>query len=162
MSRQRDPLHRFALIPLLAVLAMPACDKGGEEAKDEKKAEEDAGPAVKVQLPPSPDFDEGKAPVTHEDSSFSVYGLRKDIGYNTRAGAEILERYWIDYAVKKKEHTQQGGNENLARATYAQRAAPLPAAAALPQLGTPTFLTANSDFYRNHTALRIPTLAAAT
>jgi DMSO/TMAO reductase YedYZ molybdopterin-dependent catalytic subunit len=48
----------------------------------------------------------------------------------------------------------------LARATYAQRAAPLPAAAAFPRLGTPTFLTANSDFYRIDTALRIPTLAA--
>ena len=36
---------------------------------------------------------------------------------------------------------------------------PLPAAAAFPQLGTPTFLTANSDFYRIDTALRIPTLA---
>jgi DMSO/TMAO reductase YedYZ molybdopterin-dependent catalytic subunit len=49
----------------------------------------------------------------------------------------------------------------LARATYAQRAAPLPAAAGFPLLGTPTFLTANSDFYRIDTALRIPTLDAA-
>ncbi len=49
----------------------------------------------------------------------------------------------------------------LARATYAERAAPLQAAAAFPELGTPTFLTANSDFYRIDTALRIPTLAAA-
>jgi DMSO/TMAO reductase YedYZ molybdopterin-dependent catalytic subunit len=49
----------------------------------------------------------------------------------------------------------------LARATYAQRADPLPSAAAFPRLGTPTFLTANSDFYRIDTALRIPTLAAA-
>jgi DMSO/TMAO reductase YedYZ molybdopterin-dependent catalytic subunit len=49
----------------------------------------------------------------------------------------------------------------LARATFAQRAAPLPAAAAFPQLGTPAFTTANRDFYRIDTALRIPTLAAA-
>jgi DMSO/TMAO reductase YedYZ molybdopterin-dependent catalytic subunit len=49
----------------------------------------------------------------------------------------------------------------LARATYAQRAAALPAAAGFPQLGTPIFLTANRDFYRIDTALRIPTLAAA-
>jgi DMSO/TMAO reductase YedYZ molybdopterin-dependent catalytic subunit len=49
----------------------------------------------------------------------------------------------------------------LARATYAQRAAALPSAAAFPRLGTPTFLTANRDFYRIDTALRIPTLAAA-
>ncbi len=49
----------------------------------------------------------------------------------------------------------------LARATYAERAAPLPAAAAFPRMGTPTFLTGNGDFYRIDTALRIPTLAAA-
>jgi DMSO/TMAO reductase YedYZ molybdopterin-dependent catalytic subunit len=48
----------------------------------------------------------------------------------------------------------------LARATYAQRAAPLPPTAAFPERGTPTFLTANRDFYRIDTALRIPTLAA--
>ena len=50
----------------------------------------------------------------------------------------------------------------LARATYAERATPVPAAAAFPQLGTPAFVTANSDFYRIDTALRIPTLSAAT
>ncbi|HEY0813118.1 MAG TPA: molybdopterin-dependent oxidoreductase, partial [Pseudonocardia sp.] len=49
----------------------------------------------------------------------------------------------------------------LARATFAERATPVPAAAAFPQLGTPTFLTANRDFYRIDAALRIPTLAAA-
>jgi hypothetical protein len=98
MSRLRDPLPRFPLIPLLVALAMPACDKGGEEAKEEKKAEEEAGPAVKVQLPPSPDFDEGKAPVTHEDGSFSVYGLRKDIDQNVAdgdAGKEVMVKGWI-------------------------------------------------------------------
>ena len=36
-----------------------------------------------------------------------------------------------------------------------------PAAAAFPQLGTPTYLTSNADFYRIDTALRIPTLSAA-
>jgi DMSO/TMAO reductase YedYZ molybdopterin-dependent catalytic subunit len=49
----------------------------------------------------------------------------------------------------------------LARATYAERAVPPPAAAAFPELGTPTFLTATRDFYRIDTALRIPTLSAA-
>jgi DMSO/TMAO reductase YedYZ molybdopterin-dependent catalytic subunit len=49
----------------------------------------------------------------------------------------------------------------LARATYVERATPVPAAAAFPQLGTPTFLTSNADFYRIDTALRIPTLSAA-
>lgn len=45
----------------------------------------------------------------------------------------------------------------LRTATLTERAAPVPAGAAFPQLGTPTFLTANADFYRIDTALRIPT-----
>lgn len=49
----------------------------------------------------------------------------------------------------------------LGRAKYVERAAPVPAAAAFPQLGTPSFLTANSDFYRIDTALRVPTLSAS-
>ena len=48
----------------------------------------------------------------------------------------------------------------LGRAKYVERATPAPAGAAFPQLGTPTFLTANSEFYRIDTALRVPTLSA--
>lgn len=51
-------------------------------------------------------------------------------------------------------------NAALANATYVERATPVPATAAFPQLGTPTFLTSNTDFYRIDTALRIPTLSA--
>ena len=46
-------------------------------------------------------------------------GLQQDIGYNARAGAEILIHYLRDYAVAKGEHTLTGGIDNLARATYA-------------------------------------------
>jgi DMSO/TMAO reductase YedYZ molybdopterin-dependent catalytic subunit len=49
----------------------------------------------------------------------------------------------------------------LASATLAERAPAIPASAAFPDLGTPTFLTANADFYRIDTALRIPNLTAA-
>jgi DMSO/TMAO reductase YedYZ molybdopterin-dependent catalytic subunit len=49
----------------------------------------------------------------------------------------------------------------LGRARYVERATPAPAGAAFPQLGTPTFLTANNDFYRIDTALRVPTLSAS-
>ncbi|MDT7616691.1 MAG: hypothetical protein QOF00_4138 [Pseudonocardiales bacterium] len=48
----------------------------------------------------------------------------------------------------------------LAGATPAERAPAVPASAAYPELGTPTFLTANADFYRIDTALRIPRLTA--
>lgn len=50
---------------------------------------------------------------------YDLRGLRWDIRYNGRAGAEILQHYLKDYAVARKEHTQPGGIDNLARATYA-------------------------------------------
>ena len=49
----------------------------------------------------------------------------------------------------------------LATATLAERAPAIPASAAFPDLGTPTFLTSNAEFYRIDTALRIPNLTAA-
>jgi DMSO/TMAO reductase YedYZ molybdopterin-dependent catalytic subunit len=48
----------------------------------------------------------------------------------------------------------------LRRATLAERAPAVPAGAAFPQLGTPTFLTSNADFYRIDTALRVPSISA--
>lgn len=51
--------------------------------------------------------------------------------------------------------------DRLARATLAERAPAIPAGAAFPELGTPTFLTPNAEFYRVDVALRIPTQAAS-
>jgi DMSO/TMAO reductase YedYZ molybdopterin-dependent catalytic subunit len=48
----------------------------------------------------------------------------------------------------------------LAAARLTERAPAIPASAAFPELGTPTFLTSNADFYRIDTALRVPVLAA--
>ncbi len=45
--------------------------------------------------------------------------LRGDVGYNARAGNEILIHYLVDYAIRKREHEHEGGADNLARATYA-------------------------------------------
>jgi soluble lytic murein transglycosylase-like protein len=50
---------------------------------------------------------------------YDLKGLRWDIKYNARAGAEIVEHYLNDYAIAKKEHSRTGGIDNLARATYA-------------------------------------------
>jgi hypothetical protein len=50
---------------------------------------------------------------------YDLKGLAGDIQYNGRAGSEILLHYLRDYAIEKGEHQQPGGNENLARATYA-------------------------------------------
>ncbi|MFC4942382.1 molybdopterin-dependent oxidoreductase [Pseudonocardia sp. GCM10023141] len=48
----------------------------------------------------------------------------------------------------------------LARATLTERAPAIPAGAAFPESGTPTFLTPNADFYRIDIALRIPSQTA--
>lgn len=44
---------------------------------------------------------------------------QKDIGYNARAGSEILMHYYRDYAIVRGEHTKTRNIDNLARATYA-------------------------------------------
>jgi DMSO/TMAO reductase YedYZ molybdopterin-dependent catalytic subunit len=46
----------------------------------------------------------------------------------------------------------------IAAARLTERAPAIPASAAFPELGTPTFLTPNADFYRIDTALRVPVL----
>ncbi len=46
-------------------------------------------------------------------------GLLGDIAYNGRAGCEILLHYLRDFAIGKGEHRKPGGDDNLARATYA-------------------------------------------
>jgi DMSO/TMAO reductase YedYZ molybdopterin-dependent catalytic subunit len=48
----------------------------------------------------------------------------------------------------------------LAAARLTERAPAIPATAAFPELGTPTFLTPSADFYRIDVALRVPMLAA--
>jgi len=78
------------------------------------------------------------------------------VGLGALASAGVGALVGRDVQASRAEVTAQ-----LARATYAERAAQAPAAAAFPQLGTPTYLTSNADFYRIDTALRIPTLSAA-
>ena len=46
-------------------------------------------------------------------------GLLGDIAYNGRAGCEILLHYLRDFAIGKGEQRKPGGDDNLARATYA-------------------------------------------
>jgi hypothetical protein len=50
---------------------------------------------------------------------YDLRGLRWDIRYNGRAGADILLHYLQDYAIARNEQAQPGGVDNLARATYA-------------------------------------------
>lgn len=46
-------------------------------------------------------------------------GLARDIAYNAAAGSEILMHYLLDYAIARGEHEENGGMDNLPRATYA-------------------------------------------
>jgi hypothetical protein len=82
MSTRRSTLLGLAA----AALFVGACDDKPEPTEDEKKEEADAGPAVKVQLPPSPDFDEGKAPEKWDDGAWSIFGLRSKIDENVQDG----------------------------------------------------------------------------
>jgi hypothetical protein len=50
---------------------------------------------------------------------YNIESLSDNVGYNARAGNEILVKYLVDYAIKKREHEITGNNDNLARATYA-------------------------------------------
>lgn len=45
--------------------------------------------------------------------------LREDVGYNARAGNEILAHYLVDYAIRRGEHEVRGDIHDLAFATYA-------------------------------------------
>jgi hypothetical protein len=45
--------------------------------------------------------------------------LEQEIAYNISVGIEILEHYLVHYALRRGEHLQPGGLENLPRATYA-------------------------------------------
>ncbi len=80
-------LFRRTLLPTLLCLSAStiACDKGD---KKEKKADADiaSGSSIKVELPPSPNFDEGKVDEKYPDGAWSIYGLRQDIDENIKAG----------------------------------------------------------------------------
>jgi len=49
---------------------------------------------------------------------YDITNLTEDIGYNSRAGADILAHYLTHYAIRKRED-KYGGSDALARATYA-------------------------------------------
>ena len=50
---------------------------------------------------------------------YDTKGVTTDIGYNARAGAEILYTYMRKHALRAKEHMAPGGEDNLARASWA-------------------------------------------
>ena len=85
-------MTRTSAIPLrTAVLCLGLVGCGKEAPKVKKTADEDAPSAadnVKVELPPPPDFDEGKVAPKYDDGAWSVYGLRKELDANVKAGED--------------------------------------------------------------------------
>lgn len=45
--------------------------------------------------------------------------LTNEVDYNVNAGIDILTHYLVDYAIRRGEHEQPGGDDNLIKATYA-------------------------------------------
>jgi hypothetical protein len=50
---------------------------------------------------------------------YDLHGLKWDIVYNARAGADILQHHMVTYAIGNGEHKRNGRTDNLARAAYA-------------------------------------------
>ena len=88
-------MTRTSSIPLLtAVFCLGLVGCGKDAPKVKKTADEDAPSAadnVKVELPPPPDFDEGKVAPKYDDGAWSVYGLRKELDANVKAGEDGAE-----------------------------------------------------------------------
>lgn len=98
-SNTASPLSSLVAAALLGAFVLTGCDKDEEELELKgEQAEEEQGPAVQVTLPASPNFDEGKAPEQWEDSSWSIWGLRRDIDKQVadgEAGTEITLKGWV-------------------------------------------------------------------
>jgi hypothetical protein len=96
MPSTRASLRTLTAFGLALTFAVTACDDS--EAKEETKEQAPPPPAIKVELPPPPDFDEGKAPETWEDGSYSIYGLRQNLDENVEAGEagkEVLVKGYV-------------------------------------------------------------------
>lgn len=83
-------------LPLGILFVLAGCDPpaeaGGTDGGGGGKKE--VLPAIAVELPPTPDFDEGKAPEKWEDGSYSIFGLRAKIDENLAEGDKGTE-IWI-------------------------------------------------------------------
>lgn len=74
-------------------LALSGCDKGGDDAAaaEAGKQEEEELPNIDVNLPPAPDFEEGKMDEKHPDGAYSIYGLRENLDARLEEGAAQAE-----------------------------------------------------------------------
>ncbi|MEE9383447.1 MAG: hypothetical protein V3V08_08540 [Nannocystaceae bacterium] len=81
------------------LLSAVACDDGeAEQAAQRAAAQQEQLPNIKVELPPTPNFEEDKAPEKWPDGSFSIYGLRQHIDERLKegkGGQDVLLTGWV-------------------------------------------------------------------
>lgn len=93
-----SPTLRLSLVCLALALVAPACDKEEEPLQQKSDEEEAPDSNIQVQLPPSPDFEEGKAPEKWDEEAFSIWGLRRDVDKNAKegeSGTEVIVKGWV-------------------------------------------------------------------
>ena len=88
----------------------------------------------------------------------NVYDLDRlvdEVDYNVNAGIDILTHYMIDYAIRKGEHEQPGGDDNLVKATYAAYNGGPGHLARYRREDTPAQLKAiDYEFWRHYTTIK--------
>ncbi|EMR11996.1 lytic murein transglycosylase [Methylophaga lonarensis MPL] len=88
----------------------------------------------------------------------NVYDLDRlsdEVDYNVNAGIEILTHYLIDYAIRRGEHEQPGGDDNLIKATYAAYNGGPSQLARYRREDTPARLRAiDNEFWRHYTTIK--------
>ncbi len=88
----------------------------------------------------------------------SVYDLDRltdEVDYNVNAGIEILTHYMVDYAIRRGEHEQPGGDDNLIKATYAAYNGGPSHLARYRREDTPARLRAiDNEFWRQYTSIQ--------
>ncbi|MCC5797021.1 MAG: lytic transglycosylase domain-containing protein [Methylophaga sp.] len=88
----------------------------------------------------------------------NVYDLDRlsdEVDYNVNAGIEILTHYLIDYAIRRGEHEQPGGDDNLIKATYAAYNGGPSHLARYRREDTPARLRAiDNEFWRHYTTIK--------
>lgn len=87
-----------------------------------------------------------------------VYDLDRlvdEVDYNVNAGIDILTHYMADYAIRKGEHEQPGGEDNLVKATYAAYNGGPGQLARYRREDTPAQLKAiDYEFWRHYTTIK--------
>ncbi len=81
--------------------------------------------------------------------------LSDEVDYNVNAGIEILTHYMVDYAIRRGEHEQPGGDDNLIKATYAAYNGGPSQLARYRRADTPARLKAiDKEFWSHYTAIK--------